>query len=241
MTDPVAAAHADPWAFHPHPDVWALVIVLVGGYVTALRVLGPRFAPTGRPHASGRRQAVFFLGVLALWIGADWPVHDLSEDFLFSVHMVQHMLFTFVAPPLLLLGLPPWLLRALLRPPALMSALRVLTRPVVALLVFNAVIAITHWPALVDASLRSEVVHFTIHLVLFTTATLMWWPVVAPLPELATLTEPAKMFYLFLLLWGVITYLFFRWSAREEAEEDAPELSWDDFERELETWNLRSP
>jgi putative membrane protein len=192
---------------------------------------------------------------------------------------------------LLLLGLPPWLLRALFRPPALMAALRGLTRPVVALLAFNAVIAVTHWPALVDASLRSELAHFAIHLVLFTTATLMWWPVVAPLPELATLSQPAKMFYLFLqsvvptvpasfltfadgplypfyasvprvwewldvvtdqrvagllmklggglLLWGVITFMFFRWSAREEAEEDAPELSWDDFERELETWDLR--
>ena len=204
--------------------------------------------------------------------------------------MVQHMLFTFVAPPLMLMGTPRWLLEDLLRPRAVRAAAERLTRPLVALVVFNAVIAVTHWPAVVDLALRSEPAHFGIHLVLFTTATLMWWPVVDPLRSPRALSAPAKMLYLFLqsvvptvpasfltfagsplyegyaraprlwagfdvvtdqrvaglimklagglLLWGVIAVLFFRWNAAEESSEDAS-ITWDDFERELEMWDLR--
>ena len=287
---PLAAGAASPWAFHAHPDVWALVIALSSGYALALRFLAPGRAPVGRPPASVRQQLAFFAGVATLWIGADWPIHDISEGYLFSVHMVQHLLFTFVAPPLLLLGMPPWLLRAVLPKGRGMAIVRFFTRPLVALLLFNAVIAITHWPSLVDLSLRVELVHFAIHSVLFVTATLMWWPVVAPLPELARLSPPAKMLYLFLqsilptvpasfltfastpiyrfyasvprvwswldvvtdqriaglimklggglLLWSVIAFLFFRWSRAEEGEGE-PELSWDDFERELQAWDMR--
>jgi putative membrane protein len=293
MTTLGSPAAASPWAFHPHPDVWFLVIALSVGYALALRVLGPTHAVLGRPPASARRQTLFFAGVFALWLGADWPVHDLSEDYLFSVHMVQHLLFTFVAPPLMLLGLPQWLVRAALRPPPVMAAARFLTRPLVALVVFNMVIAVTHWPTLVDLSLRFELVHLAIHTVLFVTATLMWWPVISPLPELAQLPPPAKMLYLFLqsilptvpasfltfaetpiysfyasvprpwpafdvvtdqrvaglimklggglLLWSVIAVLFFRWSGKEEQATGAEELSWDDFERELQAWDLRKP
>ncbi|MFN2488600.1 MAG: cytochrome c oxidase assembly protein [Actinomycetota bacterium] len=289
MTD-LAATEASPWAFHFHPDVWLLVIVLAAGYATLLHRLGPKHVGPGTRPATTKQQLFYFSGLVALWAGADWPVHDLSESYLFSVHMVQHMLFTFVAPPLLLLGLPAWLLRALL-PPAALRVVRVLTRPLVALLVFNGVIAITHWPTLVDASLRSEPLHFVIHFILVTTATFMWWPVVSPLPETARLSEPAKMLYLFLqsvlptvpasfltfadrpiyrfyqsvprvwealdvvtdqrvaglimklggglLLWGVIAVLFFRWNAHEEGQRSQEQISWEDFERELEAWDLR--
>ena len=196
IASPVVAE--SPWAFHPHPDVWVLLIALGVGYVAALRFFGPDHVGVGVRPASVRQQVLFFAGLGALWIGADWPMHDLSEDYLFSAHMVQHMLFTFVAPPLLLLGSPRWMLRALLRPAAVRSVVGWLTRPLVALVSFNAVVAVTHWPAIVDASLRSEPVHFLVHVVLVATATLMWWPVVSPLPETARLSEPAKMFYLFL-------------------------------------------
>jgi len=173
---------ASPWAWHPHPDVWLLIVLLAAGYVAALTLLGPRRAPRGGPPASVRQQVLYFGGVVALWIGADWPIHDLSEGYLFSVHMVQHMIFTFVAPPLLLLGLPAWLLRAMLRPRWIAATLRVVTRPLIAFLLFNGVIAITHWPLLVNLSLRSEPAHFAIHSVLVVSATVMWWPVVNPLP-----------------------------------------------------------
>ena len=187
-----------PYAWHAHPDVWVLIAVLLGGYVWALRRIGPRYTAPGQPVATRLQKVCWLSGVLTVWVAADWPVHDLSERFLYSVHMTQHLLITLVAPPLLLLGTPAWLLRALLGPPALYGAVRRLARPFPALLLFNALVVVTHWPTFVDATLGSEPLHFAIHAALFVSALLMWAPVTAPLPELRPLTPPAQMLYLFL-------------------------------------------
>jgi len=187
-----------PYAWHAHPDVWVLIAALLGGYVWALRRLGPRHTAPGQPVATRLQKICWVSGVVTVWVGADWPVHDLSERFLYSVHMTQHLLFTLVAPPLLLLGTPAWLAREILRPPALYKAVRALARPFPALVIFNVLIVVTHWPAYVDATLQSELLHFGTHALLFVSALLMWAPVTAPLPELRPLGPPGQMLYLFL-------------------------------------------
>jgi putative membrane protein len=187
-----------PYAWHAHPDVWVLIAVLAGGYVWALRHLGPRHTAPGHPVATGLQKICWAAGVVTVWVASDWPVHDLSEKYLYSVHMTQHLLITLVAPPLLLLGTPAWLARELLRPPALYRAVRKLARPFPALVVFNVLVVVTHWPTFVDATLKSELLHFGIHAALFLSALAMWAPVTAPLPELRPLTPPAQMLYLFL-------------------------------------------
>jgi putative membrane protein len=181
-----------PW--HPHVDVWLLFGSIEALYLISMR----RHArETGAPP-SRRRTALFTAGVAVLWIGADWPIHDLAERYLYSVHMVQHTLFSLVAPPLLLAGLPDWLVRAVLRPRWAFAAVRLLTRPLVALVLFNAVLLFTHWPAVVEASVRSEPLHFGLHVLLVASALVMWWPVMSPLPELPPLPAPGQMLYLFL-------------------------------------------
>jgi len=186
-----------PWAWHPHPDVWLLLAVLGGGYFLALHRLGRRHVPTGESPASRAQVSAYCLGLLTVWVAADWPVHDLSERYLYSVHMTQHILFSLVAPPLLLLGIPGWVARELLAPPALFKVVQRLARPMTALVIFNAVIVLTHWPSLVDVTLRSEIAHFLAHGAVFLSALLMWCPVVAPLPELRPLSPPTQMLYLF--------------------------------------------
>jgi putative membrane protein len=184
--------------FHLHLDVLLVVTVLEGGYLWAIRRLGPRDLPAGEPAASRRQVAWFTTGVLTILLASEWPIHDLSERYLFSVHMVQHTLISLVAPPMLLLGMPAWLLRKLLSPRPVYAVLRRLTRPLIALVLFNGVIVLTHWPALVNAMLEHHMLHLVGHTVLFGSATLMWWPVVSPLPEMPTLSYPGRMLYLFL-------------------------------------------
>ena len=170
--------------------MWALVIVLGTGYAVALTRWGVGQVTT-------RRQVVTFsVGLLFLWVASDWPIHDIAEDYLLSVHMVQHLMLSLLVPPLLLLGTPPWLMRRLLAPIA--GFVKKAARPLPAAVLFNTVVAVSHWPALVDASLRSEPVHFAVHAVLFTSAALMWFPVVNQLPEYPRITDPARMVYLFL-------------------------------------------
>lgn len=185
------------WQWHLHPDVLLVVAVLEGGYLLALRTIGPRYVGPGEAAATRRQIVAFTMGVMAILVAAYWPIHDLAERYLYSVHMVQHLLLSLVAPPLLLLGTPAWLARRLLRPPFVFRMARRLSRPLPALLLFNLVIALTHWTLVVDLASRSEITHFGLHAALFGTAVLMWMPVLSPLLELPRLPYPGQMLYVF--------------------------------------------
>jgi putative membrane protein len=183
--------------WHPHYDVWAVMLLLAGGYLMAIRRWGPDHVSPGERPATRGQMACFLLGVATLWVAADWPIHALAEERLISVHMVQHLLMSLVAPPLLLAGTPDWLMRSLLRPRWLLATVRQLARPIPALLIFNAWIAISHWPALLGLGLRFDAVHFGMHVVLVMTAILMWMPVLSPMVEIPRLSYPGQMLYLF--------------------------------------------
>ncbi|HEX6398929.1 MAG TPA: cytochrome c oxidase assembly protein [Actinomycetota bacterium] len=181
-------------AFHVHADVLLVLGGLAAAYLWAVvrheRETGERPEP--------RRRRLFLGGVATLLVGASWPVHDLAESYLYSMHMVQHMLFTFLGAPLLLAGTPPWLWRAILRPAPVRAAWAFLTRPLLALIVANGVLLLTHWPEVVELSVGSELAHFGLHALLVGSAVVMWWPVLSPLPELPALAPPGQMLYLFL-------------------------------------------
>jgi putative membrane protein len=170
---------------------------LLGLYVLAVRSWGPRYTSPGEPPVTKAQVRFFAMGVLALWIGADWPIHEISERYLFSVHMVQHMIFSLIAPPLLLAGSPDWLLRRLLSPRWIMAVMRRITRPLPALFAFNGYLVFSHWPGFVNATLSNGLLHFTAHTVLVGLSMLMWWPVLSPMPELPRISSPAQMLYLF--------------------------------------------
>jgi putative membrane protein len=191
----LAVGAANPWAWHAHPSVWAVIGLVAGGYFAALRLLGPKLGAGPVPR---RQVATFVIGVFFMWVAADWPVHDLAERYLFSVHMVQHLLLTLVVPPLLLAGTPAWLMRWLLQPPAMAAAVRRLARPLIAAVLYNVAFVFTHWPPVVDAALHSEAIHFTLHCLIFFTALNMWFPVMNRLPEFPSMSPPARMLYLFL-------------------------------------------
>jgi putative membrane protein len=190
--------HRDgPWTWRFHPDIWLVVLSLQGGYLLAITRLAPAYLRPGERAASPRHFVLFSLGVLLLWTAIDGPIHTLSEGYLYSVHMIQHMLLTLIVPPLLLMGTPGWLLRLLLSPRPIIFAARYLTRPVVGLVVFNAVMILTHLPPVVDLTLRNEFAHVVMHGVMIGAGLVMWFPVVSPLEELPRMSYPASMLYLF--------------------------------------------
>jgi putative membrane protein len=184
--------------FHVHLDALAIIAALQGAYLWAIIRWGPRRVAPGEEVASRRQMVWFSAGTLTLLVASSWPIHDLGERYLLSVHMVQHTLIALVAPPMLLLGMPAWLLRWLLSPRPVHAVLAQLARPFIAFVLFNTAIVVTHWPLVMNQMLIHHPWHFVGHLVLFTSATLMWWPVISPLPELPTLSYPGRMLYLFL-------------------------------------------
>jgi putative membrane protein len=181
-------------AWHVHPDVW----LLFGSIIAAYLIAGRRHERATGEATEPRKRRLFLLGMGVLWLGADWPIHDLAERYLYSMHMTQHLLFTLVAAPILIAGMPVWLLRELLAPAPIRRIFRFMTRPLVALIFFNAVLLFTHWPEVVAASVGSELVHLGLHVLIVTSALVMWWPVMSPLPEMPSLPPPGQMLYLFL-------------------------------------------
>ena len=180
-----------PW--HAHLDVWLLFGSILAAYFIAAR----RHQRAVGEVTPRRTKRFFVLGIAVLWLGADWPIHDLAERYLYSMHMIQHMLFTFIAAPLLIVGMPAWLLRDLLRPKGVHAVFAFMTRPLVALIFFNSVLLFSHWPSIVTIAVGSEWIHFALHVLIVTSALVMWWPVVSPLPEMPPLSPPGQMMYLF--------------------------------------------
>lgn len=186
----------DAFPFHVHWDVLGLAAAIVAGYVYGIRVLAARHAPTGTPAVTRRQIAWFASGLVAFLIVEVWPFHDIAEGSLFSFHMTEHMVLAFVVPPALLKGMPSWLLRLVVRP--VLPVLRVLTKPLVAIVVFNAALALIHVPSVLTEMVTNGLFHFGSHLVLMIAAGLMWWPVIGPIPDLPRLEPVYAMGYLFL-------------------------------------------
>ncbi|HEX9077092.1 MAG TPA: cytochrome c oxidase assembly protein, partial [Anaerolineae bacterium] len=184
------------WKWSLEPSIWIGVAALVGGYLLAR---GPWRARFRDAQPVSRAQTILFLvGAIVLLIALVSPLDEISDYYLFSAHMVQHLLLTLVAPPLLLIGTPGWMLRPFLGYKAIAAPARVLTMPLVAFALFNLDFMIWHVPALYEATLENPGIHIVEHLLFIGTALLNWWPILSPLKELPRLPYPAQILYLFL-------------------------------------------
>ena len=192
----IAVTFADPWRFVPNPEVYVLVAFLVGAYVYAVRVIGPTAVRPGQQVVTRKQIAAFVGAMVLLFTASTWPIHQIGEDYLYSIHMLQHMMLSYFMPPLILLATPEWLARLLIGEGQLYRTLRFLTRPVVAGIVFNMLVMVTHIPGVVNASVRSAPLHYLLHVLVVVTAIWMWFPVLGPFREWQ-MTPLGKCFYLF--------------------------------------------
>jgi putative membrane protein len=185
------------WAWSLHPSV------LIGtGLLGALYFcgIGPLRRRLGLgPPATPWQVASFSAALIVLLVSLNGPVHDLSDYYLFSVHMLQHLVLTLLFPPLLIMGIPGWLLRPLLRRPAVLAIGRFITRPWFAALLFSVSIAVWHLSPFYDLMMRNHEVHIFTHLMFMVTATIMWWPAMSPVAEVPSLRPGMAMLYLFLV------------------------------------------
>lgn len=183
---------------------WQLGPVLMGGmaaaavaYYLAVGPLRSRLAP-GVPYPWGRA-AVFGLGLVLLYLNEGSPLHDLAERYLLSAHMVQHLLLSYVVAPVIMLGIPTWLLEAVLTGKRMLPISRVLLHPVVTFFAFGLVMAIYHVPAIYDLTLANTSLHHAVHFVILMVSLMMWWPLLGGLPELPKPAFLPRLAYIFLL------------------------------------------
>ena len=164
----------------PDPAVLAPIALLVFVYVRRFRAA--RREENGR--GAGPLQALAFSGgILALVTAVASPIDGLGEDYLFSAHMVQHVLLGDIAPLLLLLGLSRVIMRPVTR--RAVSVERRLGRfasPWTGLVLWLSLMYLWHVPALYDAALENPLVHFVEHISFFTAGVCVWWPLIQPVP-----------------------------------------------------------
>ena len=188
---------ANPWRFQPHPEVWLLVVAVLFSYIYAVRVLGPAVVKNG-PAITTKQRNAFIAGVLLLWLASDWPVHDIAEEYLYSMHMFQHMVLSYFMPPLILLAIQKWMFDAVLGAGRVRKTFNWLAKPVIAGVLFNAIVMITHIPQIVNRSVSNAPLHYSMHVLLIVTALLVWVPICGPDRKLH-LQSGGKMIYLFLM------------------------------------------
>lgn len=184
----------EPWSWSPkaYPGIWLSVLVLLVPYLVAMR------RRTGPNPDAGRKVAFFVGGVAIYWLATDWPIGTLGAGYLASVHMVQFLLYTLGAAPLILLGIPEWMGRRILERLRIYRAVKLLTIPLVAGVVYNAMLLSTHAPATVDSFRSNQWGSFALDAAWLFGGLLLWMPIISPLRELQARSYFVKMIYLFL-------------------------------------------
>ena len=171
-------------AWDGEPSVLIGCTALVAGYVAATR---------RRPS---RHAWSFFAGIVVLLVAQYSPLDALGDTYLFSAHMIQHLLLLLIVPPLLILGIPAWLAARWLASPRIRRVERLLRQPAIAWLLGIGVMYVWHLPALYNATLTHVGIHIVEHLCFLATGVIFWWPVCAPLPA-SRYAPLATMLYLF--------------------------------------------
>jgi len=183
---------------------WQLEPVLLGGLVAAAVIYYLAIGPLRRRLAPGekypvRHAVVFGVGLVLLFLNEGSPLHDLAERYLLSAHMVQHLALSYIVAPVILVGIPDWLHKAVLLAPRMARLSRVLLNPVVAFFSFSLVMAIYHVPAFYDLSLTNTSVHHAVHIVLLFVSLQVWWPLIGGIEGLEKPAFLPRLAYIFLL------------------------------------------
>jgi len=188
-----------PLHWHNEPLLLLSLLLAAWGYAIGVGPLRPRFAPPGTPYPKGKA-AAFFSGLILNYLAVGSPLDQFGEDYLFSVHMVQHLIIVYITPPLLLWGLPWWLADAVLARPGVKIIARRLLHPAVCCMAFVLTFALWHLPQLYEAALRNRSIHILEHVTIFFTAMQMWWMFIGPSRVIPACNYPVRMVCAFMLM-----------------------------------------
>ena len=151
-------------------------------------------------------------GYLVLFFAVAGPPEAFAEDMFFA-HMTQHILIAMIAAVLLLAASPmaaylwsmPETIRVGLGPSLtdrgwIRRVNAFLTNPRFALPAFVLTLWGWHIPEAYAFAIENEIAHLAMHLSMFTTAILFWWPIIGPPPVRSPLSDPQRIIYLILVV-----------------------------------------
>lgn len=162
--------------FFRHSWDWDLSKIIGSAALILIYALWTRLSPL-------RTSVMYVSGVALLFLSLVSPLDALGDEYLFSAHMLQHFILLMVVPILLIVGLPELPLRRLLRVRWIANTECVLSRPVFAWTQANFILWVWHVPSLYALAVQNEWIHILQHLSFLISATIFWWPVLAPTEE----------------------------------------------------------
>ncbi|MFA1818689.1 cytochrome c oxidase assembly factor CtaG [Virgibacillus oceani] len=143
-----------------------------------------------------KQQILVYTALVLLYIVKGSPI-DLLSHIMLSFHMAQMAIFYLLFPILVIKGIPVWIWEKVVYTPVIKPVLRVLTKPVVSILLFNSLFSLYHIPAIHDFTKTSQLVHTSVSLTILVAAFIVWWPVLSPIKEMDTMKPLVKILYIF--------------------------------------------
>lgn len=169
-------------------------IILIG--VAYYLITGPYREKFGGDKLPTRKQMIFFYsGLVILYIVKGSPV-DLLSHIMLTFHMGQLAFYLLVFPIFMIKGIPEWLWRKVLNFKFMKPIVKLVTLPLISLLLFNALFSFYHIPAIFDMSKSSPVLHTSFSIILLIAAFIMWWPLITPLEEYNKIQPLVKIAYI---------------------------------------------
>ena len=156
-----------PIPLHWHTEPLLLITILGIGWLYTL-LIGPlshKIKDSEPVHIS--RICLFYSGLILAYVTVGSPIDQIGEDFLFSMHMVQHMLLIYALPPLFILGVPPWLWNAIVDKPVIKPIWKLITNPVLSGLLLTFLYTAWHIPKLYELALINKQAHVLEHWCMF--------------------------------------------------------------------------
>ncbi|QGH34399.1 cytochrome c oxidase assembly factor CtaG [Gracilibacillus salitolerans] len=137
----------------------------------------------------------FYSGLILLYIIKGSPV-DLLSHIMFTAHMIQMALYYLLFPILIIKGIPLWVWKKVFQITLIGPILQLLTKPLIALLLFNGLFSIYHIPLVFDFAKANELAHALITLTILFAAFIVWWPIFTPIKEMNTMSPLLKIGYI---------------------------------------------
>lgn len=216
----------DWWHWHTEPELIGSLLLIAWLYAIFTGPLRARLAQ-GTPYPLASALS-FYTGLVLFYLTVGSPLDFVGEVYLFSAHMTQHILLMYPVPVLLILGLPDWLTRPLLRRRPVRVPFRFFTHPLVAGLLFIVTLSGWHVPALYEAALKGRLIHNIEHVTMFGSSFLVWWLIFSRSREVPALGYGAQILFIFVLSLAkipVATYLVFSREVLYATYEFAPRIA----------------
>lgn len=194
-----ATAPPDAWkVLDLHVSVVIGMAIFIALYVRAVTTWRIRYRWADKPVETWRA-VCFGIAQVVLFCSLNGPLHHLSDFYLFSAHMLQHLLLNLVWAPLTVLAVPPWLAEAALQVPWFRRVSDAVSPLRVKFLIYNGMLYFWHIPTMYDSALKYHNLHIIEHLGFMVTAVVAWVGLLCSAPSLPRPHRLAQMLYLFVM------------------------------------------